>query len=212
MSHSHHDHDHDHPHNAPPSELEARVRAMESLLVEKGLIDHEAVDAVVSAYENDLGPMIGARIVAKAWLDPDLKRRLIEDASPVVKELGYNGLEGTAVVAVANDETTHNVLVCTLCSCYPWALLGLPPAWYKSNDYRARVVAEPRRVIAEFGLEIGDAKQVRVWDSSADLRYIVIPERPAGTEGMSEDELAALVTRDSMIGVGLPVAPAGATA
>jgi nitrile hydratase len=201
-----HDHDHGH-HSAPPSEIEARVRALESLLVERGRLNHEDVDTVVSTYENDLGPMIGARLVAKAWLDADFKRRLVQDGTSVVTELGLNGLNATAVAVVANDERTHNVLVCTLCSCYPWALLGLPPRWYKSPEYRARVVSEPRKVLCEFGLELDDDVDVNVWDSSADLRYMVLPMRPEGTDGMTEDELAALVTRDSMVGVGLPAAP-----
>jgi nitrile hydratase subunit alpha len=204
----HHDHGDGHGHGAPPSPIEARVRTIESLLVEKGLIDHAAVDAVVETFENDLGPMVGARIVAKAWVDADFKRRLIEDATSIVDSLGHAGLEATNVVAVENDDTTHNVIVCTLCSCYPWALLGIPPKWYKSPDYRARIVSEPRKVLEEFGVSLGEDVRVRVWDSSADVRYLVIPQRPAGTEGMSEEELAQLITRDSMIGVGMPKAPA----
>jgi nitrile hydratase len=206
-------HGHDHHHDsAPPSEHEARVRALESLLVERGLIDHAAIDEVVSTFENDLGPMVGARIVARAWRDPGFRARLLADASEVVHELGHAGLEATNVAAVANDEHTHNVVTCTLCSCYPWALLGLPPRWYKSLEYRSRVVSEPRVVLSEFGLNLADDVQVQVWDSSADLRYLVLPQRPPGTEGMSEDELAALVTRDSMIGVGLPHPPGTAGA
>jgi nitrile hydratase len=209
--HDHHHHDgHGHSHGAPPSEIEARVRTLESLLVEKGLIDHSAVDAVVDTFENDLGPMVGARIVARAWTDPDLKARLLENAAPVIEELGHAGIEATHIVAVENTDTDHNVVVCTLCSCYPWALLGLPPRWYKAPDYRARIVSEPRKVIEDFGVTLGDDVRIHVWDSSADVRYLVIPQRPEGTEGMSEEQLAELVTRDSMIGVGLAQAPAAA--
>jgi nitrile hydratase subunit alpha len=206
-THDAHQHDHHH-HGPPPSEIEVRVRALESLLLEKGVIDQSAIDTVVSTFENDLGPMIGARIVARAWTDPGFRERLLADATQVVGELGRAGMEARNLVAVANDEQTHNVVVCTLCSCYPWALLGLPPRWYKSPDYRARVVSEPRKVLEEFGLRLDDDVRIRVWDSSADMRYLVIPQRPAGTAGMSVEELAELVTRDSMIGVGVATSPA----
>jgi nitrile hydratase len=200
MSHDH-DHDHDHHHWHPPSDMDAHVRALESLLVERGLIEHETIDAVVDTFENDLGPMVGARLVARAWADPDFKARLVGDTTTVVRELQMAGAEAANMVALENTDGVHNVVVCTLCSCYPWALLGLPPVWYKAPAYRSRVVSEPRTVLAEFGLELSEDVEVRVWDSSADMRYIVVPQRPAGTEHMTEDELAAIVTRDSMIGV-----------
>jgi len=191
----------DHHHPAEPSTVERRVAAIESLLVEKGLITTDAVDAVVETFEHDLGPLNGARVVARAWTDPAYRARLLADATPAVAELGIGGAEGENMVVLANSPTVHNVVVCTLCSCYPWPVLGLPPRWYKSAAYRSRVVREPRAVLAEFGTAIPDDVEVRVWDSSAELRYMVLPERPGGTEGRSEDELAALVTRDHMIGV-----------
>ena len=210
---AHHEHRDEHEHSwAPPSEVEARVNALESLLVEKGLVEHDAVDALISAFENDVGPMNGARVVAKAWVDPDFKRRLLEDATSAISELGYTGLRAEHLVALENTSETHHMVVCTLCSCYPWALLGLPPVWYKSAPYRSRAVSEPRTVLREFGLELSKECQIEVWDSSADIRYLVIPERPEGTEGMSEEELAALVTRDSMIGVGRALSPSEARA
>jgi nitrile hydratase len=196
----------------PPSDIDAHVRALESLLVERGVIEHAAVDAVVSTFENDLGPMVGARLVARAWTDPEFRRRFLEDTTAVVRELEMAGAEAQNVIALENTDDVHNVVVCTLCSCYPWALLGLPPVWYKAPAYRSRVVSEPRAVLADFGLELGDDVQVRIWDSSADMRYIVVPQRPAGTDGMSEDELAALVSRDSMIGVARASEPSGTTA
>ena len=181
-----------------------RARAIESLLIEKGYLTEEAVDYVVSAYEQDIGPMRGARVVARAWVDPAFKERLLANASEAAKELGIQGFVGENLMAVENTPEVHNVVCCTLCSCYPWAVLGLPPTWYKSPEYRSRVVREPRAVLRDFGLEVPDGKEIRVWDSSSDMRYLVLPERPAETEGLSEDELAALVTRDSMIGTGLP--------
>jgi nitrile hydratase len=184
-----------------------RARAIESLLIEKGYLTEEAVDYVVSAYEHDIGPMRGARLVARAWVDPEFKARLLENASEAAKELGIEGFVGENVVALENTSEVHNVVACTLCSCYPWAVLGLPPTWYKSPEYRSRIVREPRAVLADFGLEVAEGKEVRVWDSSSDMRYLVLPERPEGTEALSEDELAALVTRDAMIGTGLPKAP-----
>jgi nitrile hydratase len=194
------DHDHDHEHQAVPSDLTLRVKALESLLVEKGLVDRAALDAVVDTYEHKVGPHIGARIVARAWVDPEYKMRLLADADAAIAELGFGGQQGESMRVVENSSTVHNVVVCTLCSCYPWAVLGLPPVWYKSTAYRARSVIDPRGVLREFGLELGDDVQVRVWDSTADLRYLVLPERPANTNHMSENELADLVTRNSMIG------------
>jgi nitrile hydratase subunit alpha len=202
-----HGHD-DHGHTwDPPSELEARVRAFESLLVEKGYVRHDAIDAMVSAFEHDIGPMRGARVVARAWIDPEFKQRLLDDASAVLRELDLAGLHAEHVIAVENTDEQHNMVVCTLCSCYPWALLGLPPSWYKMPAYRSRAVIEPRAVLKEFGVELGQEVQVKVWDSSAQIRYLVVPQRPEHTEGWSEDELASLVTRDSMIGVGIPLPP-----
>jgi len=194
------DHDHDHEHQAVPSDLTLRVKALESLLVEKGLVDRSALDAVVDTYEHKVGPHIGARIVAHAWVDPEYKKRLLADADSAIGELGFGGQQGESMRVVENSSTVHNVVVCTLCSCYPWAVLGLPPVWYKSTAYRARSVIDPRGVLREFGLEFGDDVQVRVWDSTADLRYLVLPERPANTDHMSENELAGMVTRNSMIG------------
>jgi nitrile hydratase subunit alpha len=197
-----HDHGHDHGHHErPASQSELRARALETLLVERGLISSDAIDAVVEYYENDVGPQNGARVIARAWVDPDYRARLLSDGSGAIAELGYGGVEGEHMVVVENTPDVHNVIVCTLCSCYPWPVLGLPPTWYKSDAYRSRVVAEPRRVLSEFGLELDADVELRVWDSSAEVRYLVLPERPAGTDGLSEDELAALVTRDAMIGV-----------
>lgn len=188
-------------HNRPLTDVEIRVKALESLLVEKGLVDPAAVDALIDTYEHKVGPRNGAHVVAKAWVDPDYKARLLADGTAAIAELGYSGIQGEDMVVIENTPQTHNVIVCTLCSCYPWPTLGLPPVWFKSAPYRARVVSDPRGVLKEFGLELPGEIQVRVWDSTAELRYMVLPERPAGTEGMSEEELAALVTRDSMIGV-----------
>ena len=178
-----------------------RTRAIESLLVDKGILASDAVDRVVSTYEEDIGPLNGARVVARAWSDGEYKTRLLENATGAVAELGISGMQGENLVALENTSEVHNVVVCTLCSCYPWPVLGLPPYWYKSPEYRARVVVEPRAVLEELGLEVDDSQELRVWDSSAEIRYMVLPERPAGTDDLSEEELTELVTRDSMIGV-----------
>ncbi|HYL60332.1 MAG TPA: nitrile hydratase subunit alpha [Candidatus Acidoferrales bacterium] len=188
-------------HNTEESGPAARVKAIEELLASKGLIDPATVDAIVDTYENKVGPRNGARVVAKAWTDPAYRRRLLADATAAVRELGYAGPEGGHLVAVENTARVHNLVVCTLCSCYPWPVLGLPPVWYKSFAYRSRAVSDPRGVMKDFGLELAPEVEVRVWDSSAEIRYLVIPERPAGTDRMSEAELAELVTRDSMVGV-----------
>jgi nitrile hydratase subunit alpha len=188
-----------------------RAKAIESLLIEKGYLTEEAVDVVVSAYENDVGPMSGARVVARAWVDPAFRERLFENATAAAGELGIGGFVGEHVLAVENTDRVHNVVVCTLCSCYPWGLLGLPPSWYKSPEYRARVVREPRAVLREFGLELADDVEIRIWDSVSDMRYLVVPQRPAGTDGYSEEQLAALVTRESMIGTGLAKEPSSAS-
>lgn len=194
---------HDHPHSLLPPDPALRVRAIETLLVEKGLVDPAAIEAIVEAYSNEIGPRNGAQVVAKAWVDPDFMARLRTDATAAIAELGFTGLQGEHMVAVENSDAVHNVVVCTLCSCYPWPVLGVPPVWYKSADYRARIVREPRAVLAEFGLNLSAETEVRVWDSTAEIRYLVIPQRPAGTEGMDEAALADLVTRDSMVGTGL---------
>ena len=210
-----HDHGHDHGdghHERPASASELRARALEALLVQRGLVSADAIDAVVAYYENDVGPQNGARVIARAWADPEYRARLLGDGSSAIAELGYGGVEGEHMVVVENTPDVHNVIVCTLCSCYPWPVLGLPPTWYKSEAYRARIVAEPRRVLSEFGLELDPDVELRVWDSSAEVRYLVLPERPEGTDDLSEEQLAALVTRDSMIGVARVEAPAGATA
>jgi nitrile hydratase len=196
------EHDHDHDHQVVPSDPALRVKALESLLVEKGLVDRSALDALIDTYEHKVGPRNGARVVARAWTDPAYKQRLLTNSDAAIAELGYGGLQGEHMVVVENTPKIHNLVVCTLCSCYPWPVLGLPPVWYKSAPYRSRAVIDPRGVLREFGLELGDDVEVRVWDSTAELRYLVLPERPAGTEKMSEEELAALVTRDSMVGVG----------
>ncbi len=195
-SHSDSGHD-DHSHL---SDTELRVRSLESLLTDKGLVNPAALDAIVDRYENKIGPRNGSRVVARAWVDPDFKQRLLENASAAIDSLGYTSTQGVDMLVLENTPTVHNVTVCTLCSCYPWAVLGLPPAWYKSFPFRSRVVKDPRGVLQEFGLKLGTDIEVRVWDSTAELRYIVLPERPAGTEGMSEEALADLVTRNSMIG------------
>ena len=208
-----HDHGHDHGHHErPASEPELRARALEALLVERGLVSTDAIDAVVEYYENDVGPQNGARVVARAWVDPEYRTRLLSDGSAAIAELGYGGVEGEHMVVVENTPDVHNVIVCTLCSCYPWPVLGLPPSWYKSEAYRARVVAEPRRVLGEFGLDLAADVELRVWDSSAEVRYLVLPERPEGTDDLSEEQLAALVTRDAMIGVARVAAPTGTPA
>jgi nitrile hydratase len=196
-----------HSHTAPPPPIALRVKAIESLLVEKKLIDPDALAAVIDLYERKIGPRNGAKVIARAWVDPDYKQRLLDDGSAAIAELGFSGAQGEHMIVLENTDKVHNVVVCTLCSCYPWPVLGLPPVWYKSAPYRSRVVMEPREVLKEFGLAIPGDVEVRVWDSNAELRYLVLPQRPKGTEGLSEDELAELVTRDSMIGTGQPVYP-----
>ena len=195
------EHKHDHDHQAVPSDLTLRVKALESLLVEKGLVDRAALDALIDTYEHKVGPRNGARVVARAWVDAGFKKRLLSDANAAIAELGYAGQQGENLVVVENTPKLHNLVVCTLCSCYPWPVLGLPPVWYKSAPYRSRAVIDPRGVLGEFGLELPDEVEVRVWDSTAELRYLVLPERPAASEKLSEEALAALVTRDAMIGV-----------
>ncbi|MEL7098830.1 MAG: nitrile hydratase subunit alpha [Pseudomonadota bacterium] len=205
MPHDHHDHDH--PHALLPPDPALRLKALETLLVEKGLVDPAAVDAIIDTYENKVGPRNGARVVVKAWMDEGFRAALLEDATAVVSDLGYYGRQGEHMVAVENTAEMHNMVVCTLCSCYPWPLLGIPPGWYKSDAYRARAVREPRKVLAEFGVTLPQGTAVRVWDSTAEVRYLVVPMRPAGTEGWSEDALMGLVSRDSMIGTALASAP-----
>ena len=200
-----HDHDDDHHHHDNHfSDMQARVKALETLLTAKGLIDPAAIDAIVETYETKVGPHNGARVVAKAWADPAFRDRLLKDATRAIGELGYTGRQGEHMVAVENTSDTHNMVVCTLCSCYPWPVLGLPPVWYKSPPYRAKAVIDPRGTIADFGVTLPESQRVRVWDSTAETRFIVIPMRPAGTEGWSEEKLASIVSRDSMIGTGLP--------
>ena len=196
-----HAHDHDHEHQAVPSDPTLRVKALESLLVEKGIVDRAALDALVDTYENKIGPRNGARVVARAWTDPAYKARLLADANDAMADFGFVSRQGDRMVVVENTPKVHNLVVCTLCSCYPWPVLGLPPVWYKSAPYRSRAVIDPRGVLREFGVQLAEHVEVRVWDSTAELRYLVLPERPEGTEQMSEDELAGLVTRDSMVGV-----------
>jgi nitrile hydratase len=193
---------HDHEHQAIPSDFALRVKSLESLLVEKGLVDRAALDALVDTYEHKIGPRNGARVVARAWTDPAYKQRLLGDADSAIAELGYGGMQGEHMRVVENTPKVHNLIVCTLCSCYPWPVLGLPPVWYKSAPYRSRAAIDPRGVLQEFGVKLADDVEVRVWDSTAELRYLVLPERPGGSENMSEEELVALVTRDSMVGVG----------
>ena len=202
-----HSHPHDHGGAGPLSDIELRVRALETVLTQKGYIDPAALDAIVETYETKVGPRNGARVVAKAWASPDYLQRLRQDATAAIAELGFSGRQGEHMVIAENTREVHNLVVCTLCSCYPWAVLGLPPVWYKSAPYRSRAVMDPRGVLKEFGVELAADRKIRVWDSTAELRYLVIPERPAGAEGFSEDELAALVTRDSMIGTGLALLP-----
>jgi nitrile hydratase len=196
-------------HQEVPSDLTLRVKSLESLLVEKGLVDPAALDAIVDMFENKVGPRNGARVVARAWTDPAYKQRLLADANGAMIELGFTGREGEHMVVLENTPRVHNVVVCTLCSCYPWPVLGLPPVWYKSAPYRSRTVIDPRGVMREFGLELPTDIEVRVWDSTAELRYLVLPERPAGTEKMTEEQLASIVTRDAMIGVANVALPAG---
>ena len=194
-------------HNRPLSDPEIRVKALESLLVEKGLIYPKALDELVDTSETKVGPHNGAQVVARAWTDADYKKRLLEEGSAAIGELGFSGMQGEDMVVVENTSEVHNILVCTLCSCYPWPTLGLPPVWYKAAPYRSRAVSDPRGVLDEFGVTLPDDVEIRVWDSNAELRYLVLPERPEGTDSMSEDELAAMVTRDSMIGTGVLQAP-----
>jgi nitrile hydratase subunit alpha len=211
----HHEHPHDHDHDHDHSELgpmELRVRALETVLAQKGYIDPAALDALIDTYQTRIGPRNGARVIAKAWVDPAYREWLLGDATAAIASLGYSGRQGEHMVAVPNTPERHNVVVCTLCSCYPWPVLGLPPTWYKSAPYRSRVVREPRKVLAEFGLELPEQTELRVWDSTAEVRYLVVPMRPAGTEGLVEEALAQWVTRDSMIGTGLPKRPEAAAA
>jgi nitrile hydratase len=198
-------------HQELPSDPALRVMALESLLVEKGLVNPAALDALIDAYEHKIGPRNGARVVARAWVDPEYKKRLLTNATSAIAELGYGGRSGDHMVVVENTPERHNLVVCTLCSCYPWAVLGLPPVWYKSAPYRSRAVIDPRGVLREFGLEIGEDVEIRIWDSTSEVRYLVLPERPAGTEHLTEEQLAELVTRDAMIGTGR-VSLAGAPA
>ena len=203
--HSHsHSHDHEDAHSLLPSDPELRVKAIESLLLSKGLIDAKTLDELIDTYENKIGPQNGAKVVAKAWIDNDYKKRLLEDATSAIRELSYQGRQGENMIVVENTPEIHNVIVCTLCSCYPWPVLGIPPTWYKSDEYRSRTVREPRKVLSEFGVQVDSQVKVKVWDSTAELRYLVLPMRPEGSENMNESELAELVTRNSMIGTGLP--------
>jgi nitrile hydratase len=204
---SEHDHDHD-AHNAPESGPALRVKALETLLVEKGLVDPEKLDALIDTYEHKVGPRNGTRVVARAWVDPEYRQRLLSNATAAIAELGYSGAEGDHMVVLENTPRVHNLVVCTLCSCYPWPVLGLPPVWYKSNAYRSRAVSDPRGVLHDFGIELPANIEIHVWDSSAEIRYLVLPMRPQGTDNLSEDELAQLVTRDSMIGTGIVGPPA----
>jgi nitrile hydratase len=200
-------HDHEDDHQAVPSDPALRVKALESLLVAKGLVDRAALDVLIDTYEHKIGPRNGARVVARAWADPAYKQRLLSNADAAIAELGYGGMQGEHMVVLENTATIHNLVVCTLCSCYPYSVLGLPPVWYKSAPYRARAVIDPRGVLREFGLEPAHGTEIRVWDSTAEIRYLVLPQRPAGTERLTEEELAALVTRDAMIGVAFVQAP-----
>ena len=207
MPHDSPDH-HDHPNSLLPSDPALRVKALETILIAKGLVDPAAVEAILTTYETRVGPHLGAALVARAWADPAFRRRMMDNANAAMAEMGISGRQGEHVVAVENTEATHNMVVCTLCSCYPWPLLGIPPAWYKSDAYRARAVREPRKVLAEFGVTLPQGRAVRVWDSTAEIRYLIVPMRPDGCEGWDEARLARLVTRDSMIGTGLPRSPA----
>ena len=220
MSGPNHDHEHkdghDHAHgqehqHSSLSPLELRVRALETLLTQKGYIDPAALDVLIDTYQTKIGPRNGAQVVARAWCDTEFRRRLLEDATAAIASLGFSGRQGEHLVAVENTLEQHNLVVCTLCSCYPWPILGLPPTWYKSAPYRARVVKDPRGVLADFGVHLSETVRIRVWDSTAEVRYLVLPQRPAGSEHLSERELADLVTRDSMIGTGLPLKPGGAS-
>jgi nitrile hydratase len=213
---SEHEHAHaiddpSHPHNAPLSDVQLRVRALESLLVDKGLVDPTAMDELVDTYERRIGPRNGAQVVARAWVDPEFKRRLLEDATATLADMGFIGRQGEDMLVLENTPRVHNMVVCTLCSCYPWPVLGLPPVWYKSAPYRSRAVIDPRGVLRDFGVELPEETEVRVWDSTAELRYMVLPMRPDGTDGLSVDELAQLVTRDAMIGTAMVRVPASST-
>ncbi len=201
----HHDDEHDHSHL---SEMDVRVRALQSLLVEKGYLDPAALDVIIETYEHQVGPHNGARVVARAWSEPDFHDWLMRDATAAIASMGYTGRQGEHMVAVANTPQTHHMVVCTLCSCYPWPVLGLPPVWYKSAPYRSKAVMDPRGVLADFGVQVGDEVTLRVWDSTAEVRYLVVPMRPTGTDGWTQGQLAALVTRDSMIGTGMALPPA----
>jgi nitrile hydratase len=205
-----HEHEHDHAHDNHYSDMQARVRALETLLTEKGLVDPAAIDAIVETYETKIGPRNGARVVATAWSDPDFADWLTRDATAAIGSLGYTGRQGEHMRAVFNTPETHHLVVCTLCSCYPWSVLGLPPVWYKAPAYRSRAVLDPRGVLAEFNLVLPETTKIRVWDSTAELRYLVVPMRPSGTEGRTVEQLADLVTRDSMIGTGLALQPEAA--
>lgn len=205
-----HDHGHDHHHDNHYSDMQARVKALETVLTEKGLIDPAAIDAIVDTYQTKVGPRNGARVVAKAWSDPDFADWLKRDATAAIASLGYAGRQGEHMRAVFNTDETHNLIVCTLCSCYPWSVLGLPPVWYKAPAYRSRAVIDPRGVLSEFGVSLPEGQKIRVWDSTAELRYLVIPQRPEGTAALSEEQLADLVSRDAMIGAGLAAAPGAA--
>jgi len=208
LAHDHDDdHHHDHEHGSELSEMQIRVRALESVLTEKGYVEPAALDLLIETYEKKVGPHNGARVIAKAWNDPDFRRRLLQDATPAIASVGYAGRQGEHIVALENTPQTHHMVVCTLCSCYPWEVLGLPPVWYKTAPYRSRAVNDPRGVLADFGVKLPADTNIRVWDSTAETRFIVLPMRPAGTEGWSEEKLANLVTRDSMIGTGLPKQP-----
>jgi nitrile hydratase subunit alpha len=202
----------DQGHQAAPSDVALRVKALESILVEKGMVDPATIDAVIDTYESKIGPRNGARVIARAWVDLAYRKRLLADGTAAIGELGYGGSQGEHMVVVENTSTVHNLVVCTLCSCYPWPVLGLPPTWYKSAPYRSRAVIDPRGVLREFGVTLTDDVQVRVWDSTAEIRYLVLPERPPGTEGMTEEQLAALVTRDAMVGVAKVPGPGGGAA
>lgn len=204
-----HSHGHDHEHTEPPAEIELRVRALETLLVDKGLIDPAALDELIDTYEHKVGPQNGAKVVARAWADPAFKAALLEDATAAIASLGFTGRQGEHMVVVENTDAVHNLVVCTLCSCYPWPVLGLPPVWYKSAPYRSQAVSDPRGVLAEFGTQLDDDVEIRVWDSTSEVRYLVLPQRPAGTDDWDEDALTTLVSRNSMIGVELARSPNG---
>ena len=206
VEHNHDDHHHHH-HSLLPEEPELRVKAIETLLLNKGIINSDTVNELIDTYENKIGPRNGAKVVAKAWVDPEYKKRLLDNATKAIEELSYTGRQGEHMVVVENTPKVHNVVVCTLCSCYPWPVLGIPPTWYKSDEYRSRTVREPRKVLQEFGLELDLNTQIKVWDSTSEMRYLVLPMRPVGTEHLSENELEGLVTRNSMIGTGLPETP-----